>query len=162
MKLYHLDHTSPVGILRLVASENGLCAVLWNCELSEHPRLPETTENTHHPTLQQAAKELDEYFAKQRKKFTIPLDPIGTPFQLKVWQALRTIPYGETRSYGEQARMIGAPNAARAVGAANGKNPISIIVPCHRVIGKNGSLTGFGGGLHTKQKLLQLEGILWV
>ena len=101
--------------------------------------------------------QLDEYFAGERTEFDVPLDPVGTEFQLRAWAALRRIPYGETRSYGEQARTIGAPAAVRAVGAANGRNPISIIVPCHRVVGSNGSLTGFGGGLDAKRYLLDLE-----
>jgi methylated-DNA-[protein]-cysteine S-methyltransferase len=101
--------------------------------------------------------QLGEYFEGRRTEFTIPLSPQGTPFQLAVWQALRRIPYGQTRSYAEIAREIGRPTACRAVGAANGRNPISIIVPCHRVIGTDGSLTGFGGGLQTKRLLLELE-----
>jgi methylated-DNA-[protein]-cysteine S-methyltransferase len=158
MKLYHTYHPSPVGTLLLVASDKGLRALLWEHETSERVRVGQTIEDSTHPTLQLTIRELDEYFAGKRKSFTVPLDPMGTDFQLQVWQALRRIPYGETRSYGQQAQMIGAPKAARAVGAANGKNPISIIVPCHRVIGQNGALTGFGGGLPAKEKLLQMEG----
>ena len=101
--------------------------------------------------------QLAEYFAGERRLFTIPIAPQGTDFQLRVWEALRSIPYGETISYGELARWIGKPTASRAVGAANGRNPIPIIIPCHRVIGGNGSLVGFGGGLSVKQKLLSLE-----
>jgi methylated-DNA-[protein]-cysteine S-methyltransferase len=104
-----------------------------------------------------AHAQLDEYFAGDRTEFDLPLHPSGTPFQLKVWDALRTIPYGEVRSYGEIAEQIGKPGAARAVGLANGRNPISIIVPCHRVIGASGALTGYGGGLERKQALLDLE-----
>ena len=105
-----------------------------------------------------AIRQLNEYFAGERTAFDLPLDPQGTPFQCSVWRALRTIPYGETRSYGEIANSIGNPKAVRAVGAANGRNPIAIVVPCHRVIGSDGTLTGFGGGLPRKQYLLNLEG----
>ncbi len=107
--------------------------------------------------LQQAMDELRRYLAGERVQFTCPLDLHGTPFQISVWQQLLRIPYGETRSYGEIAKAIGQPNASRAVGAANGANPVAIIVPCHRVIGSNGTLTGYGGGLPTKEWLLALE-----
>ena len=107
-----------------------------------------------------AVAQLEAYFAGRRRAFDLPLAPAGTPFQLEVWQALRGIPYGETISYGELARRIGNPRAARAVGLANGANPLPIVVPCHRVIGADGTLTGFGGGLPTKQALLALEGAL--
>jgi methylated-DNA-[protein]-cysteine S-methyltransferase len=158
MTLYHVVHPSPVGDLLLVASKKGLRALLWDDEASERIRVGDTIEDTNNPILRAAVSQLDEYFAGRLKKFTIKLDPIGTPFQLKVWDVLRRIPYGETMSYGEQAKAIGNPKASRAVGGANGKNPISIIVPCHRVIGANGDLTGFGGGLPKKKKLLALEG----
>lgn len=108
--------------------------------------------------LGQAADELRRYFAGERVQFSCPLDLHGTPFQLMVWRALQTIPYGETRSYGQIAQAIGRPTASRAVGAANGANPVAIIVPCHRVIGSNGALTGYGGGIPTKAWLLSLEG----
>jgi methylated-DNA-[protein]-cysteine S-methyltransferase len=149
---------SLVGTLQLVASEKGLRALLWEHEPSERVSVGDSKEEQYHPILQQAMRELDEYFTGKRKVFTVLLDPVGTPFQLCAWDALRKIPYGQTRSYGEQARMIGKPKASRAVGAANGKNPLSIIVPCHRVIGSNGSLTGFAGGLSVKKKLLEIEG----
>ena len=110
--------------------------------------------------LARTHEELTEYFAGKRQKFTIPLAPEGTAFQEQVWQALLTIPYGETRSYGQIAAQIGKPGAARAVGMGNHKNPISILIPCHRVIGADGSLTGYGGGLDIKEYLLRLEGIL--
>jgi len=109
--------------------------------------------------LQQAEDELQRYFAGERVQFSCPLDLHGTAFQIMVWKELTRIPYGETRSYGEIARAIGRPAAVRAVGAANGANPVAIIVPCHRVIGSNGNLTGYGGGLHTKAWLLSLEGL---
>jgi len=109
------------------------------------------------PQMREAVRQLRLYFAGELAVFDLPLEIIGTPFQKKVWQALRTIPYGETRSYSEIAAQIGAPKAVRAVGAANGRNPIPIVVPCHRVIGSNGSLVGFGGGLPWKRLLLELE-----
>jgi methylated-DNA-[protein]-cysteine S-methyltransferase len=149
---------SPVGELTLVASETGLAAVIWEDDVPLRVRLGATIENPDNPILTAAAKQLREYFAGARKVFTLPLDFPGTPFQKLVWQALLTIPYGETRSYGEIARQIGKPAASRAVGAANGKNPISIVAPCHRVIGSSGKLTGFAGGLPAKIFLLRLEG----
>lgn len=109
------------------------------------------------PLLRQAARELTEYFAGARRKFTFPLAPAGTPFQLRVWEELRAIPYGETRTYGQIAAAAGNPRAARAVGMANNRNPIVLAIPCHRVIGANGSLTGFAGGLDKKTFLLRLE-----
>lgn len=107
--------------------------------------------------VREAARQLEAYFGRKRETFDVPLSPFGTPFQLRVWEELRRIPYGETVSYGELARRIGHPSASRAVGAANGANPIPIIIPCHRAIGADGSLTGFGGGLPAKRKLLALE-----
>ena len=110
--------------------------------------------------LAEAVKQLNEYFAREREVFSIPLRPAGTPFQLRVWKALEEIPYGHTRTYLDIARALGIPAAVRAVGAANGRNPLPIFVPCHRVIGSNGSLTGYGGGLEVKLELLRLEGVL--
>jgi methylated-DNA-[protein]-cysteine S-methyltransferase len=110
-----------------------------------------------HPILVQTERQLGEYFAGTRTAFDLPLDPVGTDFQRRVWRALLTIPYGQTRSYADIARQVGSPAAVRAVGAANGRNPISIITPCHRVIGSTGQLTGFAGGLETKAYLLNLE-----
>ncbi len=107
--------------------------------------------------LAEAARQLREYFAGDRTAFTIPLDLVGTPFQLDAWRHLAEIPYGETVSYAEQARRVGRPRAVRAIGAANGSNPVPIVLPCHRVIGSDGSLTGFGGGLHVKRALLEHE-----
>lgn len=151
----HLD--SPVGKLKLVASSEGMVAVLWQNDRPMRVRLGEMTENPNHPILRQATAQLSEYFAGRRTSFEISLDLRGTPFQQEVWGALLAIPYGETRSYLDLARKLGNPNATRAVGAANGRNPISIIVPCHRVIGSSGKLTGFAGGLDVKERLLQLE-----
>jgi len=107
--------------------------------------------------VREAARQLEAYFARRRTTFELPLDPRGTPFQQRVWEALETIPYGETVSYGELAKRIGQPTASRAVGAANGANPIPIIIPCHRAVGADGSMTGFGGGIALKRKLLALE-----
>lgn len=148
---------SPVGALKLVASDSGLAAILWENDDPDRVRLASMVEDRDHPVLIETGKQLDEYFAGKREFFTVPLDFKGSAFQQDVWKALLTIPFGETRSYGDIARQIGRPTAFRAVGAANGKNPISIITPCHRVIGKNGSLTGFAGGLAAKDFLLGIE-----
>lgn len=149
---------SPVGPLRLVASDAGLVAIIWHDDRPGRVRLGDLEEAPDHPVLRHAERELGEYFAGERTSFSVPLDMVGTDFQKAVWNALLTIPFGETRSYGEIARQVGRPTAFRAVGAANGQNPLSIIAPCHRVIGSDGSLTGFGGGLPAKQYLLGLEG----
>ena len=148
---------SPVGKLKLVASNEGLVAVLWQNDRPSRVRIGELVADDRHPILLKAERQLGEYFAGKRKEFSVPLDMRGTPFQKNVWEALLAIPFGETRSYGQLARQLGNPNATRAVGAANGRNPLSIVVPCHRVIGSTGKLTGFGGGLETKAQLLRLE-----
>ena len=148
---------SPVGTLKLIASDKGLAAVLWENEDPRRYRLPELLREGSHPILLDTARQLSEYFAGKRRQFALPLDFVGTEFQKKVWAALVAIPFGETRSYREIACEIGHPAAVRAVGAANGKNPVSIIAPCHRVIGANGKLTGFAGGLEVKAYLLKLE-----
>lgn len=149
---------SPVGQLILVARETRLAAILWENERLNRVRLGPLEEDTQHPVLKETERQLLEYFAGQRRRFELKLDFAGTDFQIRVWQALLTIPFGETRSYRDIAIQIGQPTAVRAVGAANGRNPISIIAPCHRVIGSSGSLTGFAGGLAAKQLLLSLEG----
>ncbi|CAM3882635.1 Methylated-DNA-protein-cysteine methyltransferase [Pseudomonas reidholzensis] len=149
---------SPVGTLTLVARGDRLAAVLWEQERENRVRLGVLHRDDEHPVLRQTARQLGEYFAGQRQRFELELDFAGSDFQRQVWAALLTIPFGETRSYGDIARQIGNPSAVRAVGAANGRNPISIIAPCHRVIGASGSLTGFAGGLQAKQFLLALEG----
>jgi methylated-DNA-[protein]-cysteine S-methyltransferase len=156
--LAHKHVNSPVGKLKLVASEKGLVAVLWENDPPGRVRLEETQEDPQHKILARAEKELKEYFAGTREAFTVPLDMRGTAFQKNVWEALLGIPFGETRSYGQLASQLGSPTASRAVGAANGRNPVSIIVPCHRVIGSTGKLTGFAGGLDVKETLLTLEG----
>lgn len=149
---------SPVGQLTLVASDKGLSGILWEDDKAGRVPLEEMREDANHHVLAQATRQLEEYFSGQRKTFSVPLDFQGTDFQKKVWQALLTIPFGQTRSYAQIAQQLGNPKAVRAVGAANGKNPISIIAPCHRVIGSNGDLTGFAGGLAAKTLLLSLEG----
>ncbi|MBF8748240.1 methylated-DNA--[protein]-cysteine S-methyltransferase [Pseudomonas putida] len=149
---------SPVGMLTLVARGDCLAAVLWEDERENRVRLGDLYRDDGHPVLLQTARQLGEYFAGGRQRFDLPLDFAGTAFQRRVWAALLTIPFGETRSYSDIARQIGNPSAVRAVGAANGRNPISIIAPCHRVIGASGGLTGFAGGLPAKQYLLALEG----
>jgi methylated-DNA-[protein]-cysteine S-methyltransferase len=149
---------SPVGILTLVATDDGLAAILWENDRPRRVPLTLDAEDTGHPVLVQTERQLDEYFAGQRTRFTLPLAPSGTAFQRKVWNALLTIPFGETRSYAQIAEQIGSPTAARAVGAANGRNPLSIVAPCHRVVGASGALTGFAGGLEVKARLLALEG----
>ncbi|MEG3112631.1 methylated-DNA--[protein]-cysteine S-methyltransferase [Pantoea sp. T14] len=154
---YYKSVVTPVGELKLVASDHGLAAILWQNDDPKRVRLAPLERNDHHPVLCEAQTQLLEYFAGTRQRFTLALDFTGTEFQKKVWQALVAIPFGETRSYRQIAEQIGHPAAMRAVGAANGKNPISIIAPCHRVIGANGKLTGFAGGLDVKAFLLQLE-----
>lgn len=141
---------SPVGRLLLAADEKGLRQILFRGEPASHWR-----ENP--AALAETVRQLRAYFARELRDFNLPLAPAGTPFQLRVWRELRNIPYGQTISYGELARRVGSPNGSRAVGLANGANPISIVVPCHRVIGGNGKLTGYGGGLENKQLLLTLE-----
>ncbi|WP_454885923.1 methylated-DNA--[protein]-cysteine S-methyltransferase [Sphingomonas oryzagri] len=157
MTLHRKTIASPVGELTLVASDDGLVAVLWKDDAPDRVRLGTLAYTPDHPHLVQAGRELGDYFAGRRTAFSVPLDMRGTDFQKSVWQALLAIPFGETRSYADIATQIGRPSATRAVGAANGRNPISIIAPCHRVIGSNGSLTGFAGGLAAKGYLLGLE-----
>jgi methylated-DNA-[protein]-cysteine S-methyltransferase len=155
----HVSKTmaSPVGILTLVASDKGLAAILWENDRPGRVRLNIARQDRKHPVLLEAERQLKEYFAGTRKTFKLPLDFHGTDFQKRVWKALLAIPFGETRSYTQIARQVGKPAAVRAVGAANGRNPISIVAPCHRVIGANGKLTGFAGGLDAKARLLALE-----
>ena len=157
MPLAFTKMPSPVGELTLVASEAGLVAVLWEHDDFDRVKLGDMVNRNDHPVLVETAAQLGAYFDGERTAFDLPLDFRGTDFQKQVWAALLTIPFGETRSYGEIARQIGHPGASRAVGAANGRNPISIIAPCHRVIGSHGSLTGFAGGIEAKRLLLGLE-----
>ncbi len=159
----HVVFDSPLGPLTAVANDAGLSAVY----MAQHRRRPgwETfgarVEAAASPVLSATVGQLGEYFAGERREFSVPLAPAGSPFQQRVWQTLREIPYGEMRSYGELARTLGDKSLAQAVGTANGRNPISIIVPCHRVVGADGSLVGYAGGLERKQFLLELENPSW-
>jgi methylated-DNA-[protein]-cysteine S-methyltransferase len=149
--------STPVGTLTLAATDEGLAAILWERDRPRRVPLNLVEEDDSHPVLVEAERQLGEYFDGRRTQFDLRLDPSGTPFQREVWRALMTIPFGETRSYAQIAKQIGHPGAARAVGAANGRNPLSIVAPCHRVIGSTGALTGFAGGLDVKAHLLGLE-----
>lgn len=152
----HVDEMpSPVGRLLLLADAQGLREIRFETERHPRPVSPHWLRSS--AALAFAREQLEEYFAGTRTGFDLPLHPQGTAFQLTVWEELARIPYAETISYGELARRIGQPQAMRAVGAANGRNPLPIVVPCHRVIGANGSLTGFGGGLPAKRFLLEWE-----
>lgn len=161
--LEHLVFDSPLGPLTAVANDAGLQAVY----MAEHRRRPavETLGKlvtvAESPVLAATAEQLGEYFAGLRREFSLPLAPAGSPFQHRVWAALRDIPFGELRTYGELAEMLGDRSMAQAVGSANGRNPISIIVPCHRVVGADGSLVGYAGGLERKQFLLEFENPAW-
>ena len=154
-KNFFTEFPSPIGTLELRGTETALTGVFMEGHRHETPR-PDGAVRDAEP-LREARRQLEEYFAGGRREFSLALEPAGTDFQRRVWQGLRAIPYGATMSYGELARRIGNPRAVRAVGLANGANPISIIVPCHRVIGADGSLTGYGGGLERKRFLLALE-----
>lgn len=155
--MHYTTHDSPVGTLLIVGEEDAITGLYFpNGKHAPTPG-PDWRRDDHAEPFADAKAQLDEYFAGTRQVFDLKLAPQGTDFQERVWQELRRIPYGQTISYGELAKRTGDANASRAVGAANGKNPISIIVPCHRVIGAAGQLTGFGGGLDTKRKLLELE-----
>ena len=152
---------SPVGVLSLSASPRGLTGVQFENDIVERFVVADSFSAKER---EQAARyleiveaQLGEYFARQRTVFALKLDLLGTPFQLDVWKSLARIPYGETTSYGQQAKWVGRPAAVRAVGGANGRNPVAIVLPCHRVVGANGSLTGFGGGLERKTWLLEHE-----
>jgi methylated-DNA-[protein]-cysteine S-methyltransferase len=149
---------SPVGELKLVANGSRLAAILWENDKPNRVRFGPMSAAPDNPILIKTARQLEEYFAGTRDRFELELDFTGTAFQRQVWAALLTIPFGETRTYGQIAEQIGNPTAVRAVGAANGRNPISIVAPCHRVIGASGKLTGFAGGLEAKERLLTLEG----
>ncbi|HEX5053380.1 MAG TPA: methylated-DNA--[protein]-cysteine S-methyltransferase [Planctomycetota bacterium] len=154
--MWTIDLPSPVGTLRAFASENGLRALSWPGE--DAARLAAgSAPGVGQAVLQQLAHQLAQYFAGERTVFELPLDPVGTPFQLAAWRALCTIPFGATRTYAQQAAAVGRPRAARAVGAANARNALAIVVPCHRVVGAGGSLTGFAGGLDAKRTLLEHE-----
>lgn len=148
---------SPLGVLKLVASERGLAGILWENDDPKRVRFEALAEDNEHPVLRETERQLQDYFAGKLRRFSMKLDFAGTEFQKDVWAALLKIPFSETRTYAEVAEQIGRPSAVRAVGAAIGRNPISIIAPCHRVIGTNRKLTGFAGGLDAKGFLLGLE-----
>ena len=154
---YFKTAKTPVGNLKLIATDKGLAAILWEDDPEGRVRLAPLVEDKTHPVLLKTERQLNEYFAGKRTTFSVELDAAGTEFQRSVWRALSEIPFGETRSYLDIAKRVGKVKAVRAVGAANGKNPISIIVPCHRVIGASGKLVGFAGGLGLKAQLLELE-----
>lgn len=154
---YYLDLQSPVGWLRVVEAQ----AAIMELHIMKEPMaVPEQWEQRETPLLLEAKRQLNEYFDGLRASFSLPLAPRGTAFQRAVWAQLEAIPYGETRTYGQIAAALGKPTASRAVGGANHNNPIAIVIPCHRVIGANGKLTGYAGGLDIKEKLLRLEGAL--
>ncbi|MCK6264127.1 methylated-DNA--[protein]-cysteine S-methyltransferase [Vibrio sp. ZSDE26] len=151
-------YQSPLGALTLQANEHGLLGVWFPIHTTQPAQLGQRDDTF--PILKETKRQLDEYFSMQRRAFSLPVASLGTDFQQQVWRALCMIPYGETWSYQQLAETIENPKAVRAVGLANGKNPVSIIVPCHRVIGKNGKLTGYAGGTEIKKNLLKLEGFL--
>jgi methylated-DNA-[protein]-cysteine S-methyltransferase len=159
MTTFYQLHDTPVGELLLLSNGDALTATHMTAGKYVPTMNGEWVRDERLPVLMQTKRELDAYFQGKLRAFTMKLAPHGTDFQKRAWIALSKIPYGETRTYGQQAQIVGQPSAVRAIGAANGKNPIGIIVPCHRVIGANGSLTGYAGGLHNKEFLLKLEGI---
>lgn len=150
---------SPLGALLLARTATGLAGA-WFEGQKDHPGAIDAPERRDDPLLNEAARQLTDYWAGKRRHFDLALDLHGTPFQINVWRALLAVQAGQTQSYGEIAQRIGTPAAVRAVGAAVGRNPVSVVVPCHRIIGRDGSLTGYAGGLHRKTALLKLEGIL--
>lgn len=152
---YSMQLETPIGPLTITATKKAVTAIRFGTQVPEGSTLCTGAEAT--PLLRKAAEEIGDYFAGSRRKFTLPLAPEGTPFQQKVWEALRTIPYGETRTYKQIAIQIGHNQSFRAVGMASNRNPIAIVVPCHRVIGYDGKLTGYAGGLDIKEQLLELE-----
>ena len=152
---YSMQLETPIGPLTISATKKAVTAIRFGTQVPEGSTPCTGAEAT--PLLRKAAEEIGDYFAGSRRKFTLPLAPEGTPFQQKVWEALRTIPYGETRTYKQIAIQIGHNQSFRAVGMASNRNPIAIVVPCHRVIGYDGKLTGYAGGLDIKGRLLELE-----
>lgn len=157
MDLFFRSVNSPIGTLELIANTNALIAVRFARERTGAPTIESTSDGRDQPILTDAARQLEGYFGGKVTRFDLPIELKGTEFQMLVWNALRRIPFGETETYSEIARSLGVARAARAVGAACGRNPVAIVVPCHRVVGVNGSLTGFGGGLEAKAELLALE-----
>ncbi|MCO6057455.1 methylated-DNA--[protein]-cysteine S-methyltransferase [Pseudomonas sp. MOB-449] len=154
--MYFRFHDSPTGPLLLAGDDTGLQMLYMDTERRDYPNADWQPASRQ---FDETCRQLDRYFEGRLKRFDLPLAPRGTPFQQQVWQALLQIPYGQTTCYSELAERIGNPKAVRAVGTANGANPISIIIPCHRVIGRDGSLTGYAGGLERKALLLKLEGV---
>ena len=154
---YYDTYDSPIGGLLLVASGGGLAGVYFDCQKHHPGKGRDWRGDPANPHLKRAKAQLAEYFAGTRKKFDLALDPAGTDFQKAVWQAICRVPFGDTMTYGELAQRAGVPGSARAAGAATGRNPIGIVVPCHRIVGADGSLTGFAGGLNKKRTLLALE-----
>lgn len=154
-RVYYHRHPSPIGELLLISDGGVLTGLAM--EESNHPIRPGESWLLDEGPFHDATAQLDEYFAGERADFDLPVALRGTPFQMRVWEALREIPYGETRSYQEIAQRVDSPRAVRAVGGANGRNPVAIVIPCHRVIGADGSLTGYGGGLWRKEFLMNLE-----
>jgi methylated-DNA-[protein]-cysteine S-methyltransferase len=157
MALFYQEMASPLGTLKLIANANALVAVRFESEPPNRLALDAPRAAPHHPVLMEAERQLSDYFSSKRYAFELPLAPHGTVFQKQVWRHLMRIPFGKTTSYGAIASSVGQPRSPRAVGAACGKNPLAIVVPCHRVLGANGALTGFAGGLDAKAKLLALE-----
>jgi methylated-DNA-[protein]-cysteine S-methyltransferase len=155
MSICYTQIASPLGLLLIAGDDSGLRHIMFPSEVQ--PPFPNPAWHEDAAPLAETISQLESYFAGELESFTLPLAPHGTPFQMEVWRRLCDIPYGQTISYGELARRIGNPKASRAVGLANGSNPIPIVIPCHRVIGSNGKLTGYGGGLPIKEKLLALE-----
>jgi methylated-DNA-[protein]-cysteine S-methyltransferase len=155
---YSAKYDSPVGLLTLISTETALAAILWANDHPDRVKLPGSRPvESEHDILKMTIQQLSEYFGRERKAFDLPLVLHGTDFQQQVWKALLQIPFGQIMSYGQLAKHLGNPDASRAVGAANGKNPISIVVPCHRVVASNGNLTGFAGGVEVKRQLLLHE-----
>jgi methylated-DNA-[protein]-cysteine S-methyltransferase len=157
MMRYYDFYESPYGQMLLVADGEALCGVYFDGQKYLPQVASQWRRDAQHATLRQAKRELAEYFAGKRKRFEVALAPEGTPFQRSVWKAIATVGFGETISYAELAQRAGCPGSARAAGAATGRNPIGIIVPCHRILGSDGSLTGYAGGLDRKRALLALE-----
>lgn len=155
---HYIEHQTPLGAMVLAATERGICGIYFVGQ-KHFNGTQDWQYSATHPYLKQATRQLDEYFARSRKIFDLPLDLSGTEFQCAIWQQLAEIPFGESTTYAHHARRIGNPKALRAVGAAIGRNPVSIIVPCHRVIGSAGCATGYAGGLERKRRLLGFEGV---
>jgi methylated-DNA-[protein]-cysteine S-methyltransferase len=157
VELFYKEMASAVGKLKLIANAKTLVAVQMERDQPDRLGLDPPGADERHPILAETEQQLSDYFAGKRRSFELPIDPRGTAFQKQVWRCLERIPFGTTKSYGDIARTVGSPRGFRAVGAACGKNPLAIVVPCHRVVGANGKLTGFGGGLDAKAELLAFE-----